>query len=124
METDYVFVYGSLKRGYRLFSQYLAGSEFVGEAALEGYTIHQVEGAWYPGIQEGEGQVQGEVFKVGPETLRQLDLVEGEGQLYDRVKADVYLAKEGETLSVFIYVFKNQEFLGPVIEDGVWRSKD
>jgi gamma-glutamylcyclotransferase (GGCT)/AIG2-like uncharacterized protein YtfP len=123
METDYVFVYGSLKRGYRLFSQYLGGSEFVGEATLKNYTIHKVEGAWYPGIQEGKGQVQGEVFKIGPETLKQLDLVEGEGQLYDRVSADVVMAK-GETLSVFVYVFKNRDFLGSVIEDGVWKKKD
>ena len=123
METDLVFVYGSLKRGYRLYSQYLEECEFVGEATLKGYTLHKVEGAWYPGIQEGGGKVLGEVFRIGEDNLRQLDLVEGEGQLYDRVVADVEL-DAGGTTSVFLYVFKNKELLEAVIEDGVWRSKD
>ena len=124
METDFVFVYGSLKRGYRLFSQYLEETAFIGKATLEGYTLHKVDNAWYPGIKKGAGKVKGEVFKIGPDNLKQLDLVEGEGQLYDRITAEVVLENLGETLTAYVYIFKKKEFLGPVIKDGIWKKKD
>ena len=124
METEYVFVYGSLKRGYRLFSQYMEETAFIGKAVLEGYTLHRVKGAWYPGIRKGDGNVKGEVFKIGPEDLKQLDLVEGEGQLYDRITAEVEIENLEERLTAFVYVFKNKKFLGDLIKDGVWEEED
>jgi len=119
METEYVFVYGSLKRGFRLFPPHLADSEFIGAGTLNGYTLHEVQGAWYPGITDGVGFVKGEVFRVDEGKVHQLDGVEVEGSLYDRITADVEL-NSGDILSAFVYVFREKESLGPVINSGIW----
>ena len=76
----FVFVYGTLKRGLRLH-HYMDDCRFIGEGTLNGYTIHQVKGCWYPGIKKGDGFVKGEVFGLDEQKLKTLDGVEGLGFL-------------------------------------------
>jgi gamma-glutamylcyclotransferase (GGCT)/AIG2-like uncharacterized protein YtfP len=123
MPNYLVFVYGSLKRGFRLFDHHLADCRFVGEATLPGYTIHKVEGAWYPGVQEGDGIVKGEVFEVDSDKLANLDVVEAEGKLYDRIIKDVIMDEDEFRVQVQLYVFRSKEKLGPVIQDGIWTDR-
>ena len=81
---QYLFIYGTLKRGERNH-QLLAGESFVGEAITEPHYRLYDCGA-HPALVEDEatGQaVRGEVYLVGVETLRRLDVLEDAPRLYD-----------------------------------------
>ena len=80
-----VFVYGTLKTGYRLHA-HMTGSRFLGEARTEPlYRLFRID--WFPGLVEsldGTG-IRGEVWEVSASTLRQLDVVEEvDAGLYER----------------------------------------
>lgn len=77
--SQLIFVYGSLKRGYRLH-QLLAGQEFLGAARTAcQYRIYDL--GEYPGLTEVDGgvSVAGEVYRVSTECLQLLDDVEEVG---------------------------------------------
>ncbi len=95
-----VFVYGTLKKGFRLPS-YLENSKFLGEGYIEGYDMYKID--WYPVIVKGNGNVYGEIYEVDDEILKNLDAVEDEGILYKRIKEKVKI-KEKE-LEAFVYVY-------------------
>lgn len=79
-----LFVYGSLKRGYRHHRQ-LDGAEFAGDACTAaGYRL--VRCGEYPALvcSGGAGVVLGEVFRVDGELLERLDVFEGCPELYQR----------------------------------------
>ena len=86
-----VFVYGSLKRGYRLH-HLLQDQKFLGPAStITRYRLF--DAGEYPGLVEvstdniGQGvSVRGELYRVDDECLRRLDEAEGvdEGLYYRR----------------------------------------
>ena len=76
-----VFVYGTLKRGERNHG-WLAEAPFLGEATLEGITLHDL--GPFPMAVAGEGRCHGEIYAVKPKELLQLDALEGYPRLYDR----------------------------------------
>lgn len=81
-----LFVYGTLKRG-DLRSKHLLGQMYLGDASTEPrYRLYDC--GTFPGMIEvasGGVSVQGEVYDVSAECLRQLDDVEGvEEGLYAR----------------------------------------
>jgi gamma-glutamylcyclotransferase (GGCT)/AIG2-like uncharacterized protein YtfP len=71
-----LFVYGSLKRGFRHHSE-LAGAHFVSEVrTIRGYTL--VSLGPYPAlIVSGRDHVAGELYRVKQSHLQRLDLFEG-----------------------------------------------
>lgn len=80
---EYVFIYGTLKRGERNH-RLLAGEQFVGEAVTEPlYRLYDC-GAYPALVEDGvHGRVvRGEVYLVGPATLCQLDALEAAPHLY------------------------------------------
>ena len=81
---QYLFIYGTLKRGERNH-RLLVGASFVGEAVTEPrYRLHDC-GA-HPALVEDETNgraIRGEVYLVGPATLRRLDLLEDAPDLYE-----------------------------------------
>lgn len=87
MQMHRVFVYGTLKRGQANHPGYLAESRFVGEArTAAAYLMHSVG---FPLIQKDElgsggAPVAGEVYEVDDETLSDLDMLEGNGRMYQR----------------------------------------
>lgn len=93
--SELVFVYGTLRRGGSNAFR-MDGAEFVGEGFVRGklYAI-----SWYPGlvVEDGAGEVRGDVFRVGSDLLIALDEFEGlsageiEGSEYRRVITRVYL---------------------------------
>ncbi len=95
-----VFVYGTLKRGFRLHF-YLESGKFLGEGFIEGYEMYIVD--WYPAVIKGKGKVFGEIYEVDDKTLKLLDEIEDEGLLYKRVKEKVYTGKG--IVEAFIYVY-------------------
>ncbi|MBI3700504.1 MAG: gamma-glutamylcyclotransferase [Afipia sp.] len=101
-----VFVYGTLKRGFRNF-RFLENSLFVGEA----YTLtrYRMLDGRFPVLRDSGPdlrQVSGEVFDIDDRTLATLDELESVGiGMYERVETDVMLSGDGgQAARAFIYV--------------------
>ena len=81
---QYLFLYGTLKRGERNH-HLLAGESFVGEAFTEPrYRLYDC--GTHPALVEDETNgraIHGEVYLVGPTTLRRLDVLEDAPNLYE-----------------------------------------
>ncbi|RCX07884.1 gamma-glutamylcyclotransferase (GGCT)/AIG2-like uncharacterized protein YtfP [Anaerobacterium chartisolvens] len=104
----YVFVYGSLMRGY-WNHPLLDNEKYAGAATVKGYGLYNV--ASYPGVVRREGVgVRGELYDVCERTLSVLDQLEDEGDMYIR-RAVTAETDEGEA-EAFIYVWN-----GSVRED-------
>ncbi len=100
-----LFVYGSLKQGGENHGE-LAGQYFLGPArTVPGYTLYSLGS--YPGlIPEATDRlgVTGELWRVDPDCLRRLDLLEGVAEgLYTR--AGISLAHPGSTETVETYFY-------------------
>lgn len=107
MQKIKVFVYGTLMKNRRNH-HYLKEATFLGTAELENYEMYRV--ATYPGIVPKPGaQILGEVYEINSETLKLIDRLEAEGNLYIRTKEEVLL-NEKKT-EVFVYVW-NKEIKG------------
>ena len=120
MSSQYIFVYGSLKRGFPL-ERYLVGCEFISPGKLEGASLLNL-GA-YPALilcRPSTG-VLGEIYKLGGATLlTMLDAVENEGLMYKRVQMEVH-TPPAEKLTCWVYVYMpmiKQEF----VENGNWEG--
>lgn len=94
MNTEAVFVYGTLRQGGSNHFR-MEGAEFLGAGSIFG-AIHRIE--WYPALLcGGAGEVKGELYRVCAEHLRALDVFEGivpdsdEPREYRRVKVEVTL---------------------------------
>ena len=102
-----VFVYGSLKRGFRNH-QYVENARFVGEA----YTVthfRMLDGS-FPVLRDAGADrmpISGEVFDVDAPTLVKLDELESVASgMYDRVEIDVILIgpQNEQPCSAFVYI--------------------
>lgn len=90
-----VFVYGTLKRGYRnhrlLTVGYYQGSDqrtvisSLGPATMKGYTLLQIPSGGFPcAVPARGGRVHGELYLVSPDVMRKLDLLEDAPNMYRR----------------------------------------
>ena len=68
-----VFVYGTLLKGLER-SHVLSSSSYLGPALVQAQLFDLGS---YPGIGEGNNDVIGELYEVTPETLAELDSIEG-----------------------------------------------
>lgn len=90
---SFVFVYGTLKTGHSNH-HYLANSTRIGTArtALKNYVMFDYG---FPVVmrayREPSGHITGEAYRVNMETLRCLDALEGEGEMYRRVLTPVLI---------------------------------
>lgn len=89
---DFVFVYGSLKRGYYGHDQ-MDGCRFVAETRTAQPHYAMVAFPWpdapheaYPGLIEGQSFITGEVYEVPENLMPRLDEFELEGRDYKRRK--------------------------------------
>lgn len=104
-QTNLLFVYGSLKRGYSLHSE-LQEQQFVAEAVTPpDYRLFDI--GQYPGmvkvVSEGRS-VKGELYQVTPRCLLRLDEVEGVDEgLY--VRTTIPLASPSQTEQVWTYLY-------------------
>lgn len=110
-----VFVYGSLKQGFGNHEYHLGQSRMLGKAeTLPQYSLFSL-GA-YPGvIKGGVTAVQGELYEVNDDELRNLDRLEGHPSYYQR---EVIETSEGEA---WIYLLPEDEYQDfETIESGEW----
>lgn len=123
---ELVFVYGTLRKGASNHFR-MAGAEPVGMATVRGW-MYKID--WYPGVvldEEGEWVV-GEVYRVSPEALRQLDEFEGtggeEGDEYRRVKVTVRYQRGSETEEVWMWEYRRSPAHRPLVGSGNWLRQE
>jgi gamma-glutamylcyclotransferase (GGCT)/AIG2-like uncharacterized protein YtfP/cation transport regulator ChaC len=135
METDLVFVYGTL-RMYEENDVLLKKSKLISRQCWTKGVLADT-GLGYPAIiKEYEGEsdesitdpyVYGELYKVSPDVLEKLDELEGYydsggNNLYDRIIQTVY--SDIGTFKAYVYIWADQnvkEF--PLIPLGDWKYK-
>lgn len=113
-----IFVYGTLKRGFR--NHHLVhDSEYLGEATTaERYTMTVAEGTPFVNRDKKLSHIHGEVYSVTANTFDKLDELEEHPVWYKREEIEVHLHQENEQplfLTAWIY-FKSQG--GVVISTG------
>lgn len=111
-----VFVYGTLKKGFGNHRLLDGRSVFVQEDAIQGHTLFDL--GPYPALQSGgEDTISGEVYMIGPNTLRDLDRLEGHPTFYERRVVKTVGGHE-----VWAYFMDNVRGSARKIE-GSWPSK-
>jgi gamma-glutamylcyclotransferase (GGCT)/AIG2-like uncharacterized protein YtfP len=131
--TNYIFVYGTLKRDG--FNNYLLdGCSFIGYGRALGFVLVEMGGC--PGMMPGvasrhdhNDDAMGEVYGVSdeelPHVLARLDQLENEGSLYVRVKAKVQLYNnEGvmQNLECVTYLFMPNLDPDSLVKGGEWNA--
>ncbi len=117
-----VFVYGSLKRGYRLHTA-LAGSSFVSEVKTPpDYRLYSLGS--FPALvatDKGKGNiVHGELFRITTDNLNYLDIVEGVKRgMYRRHNLKV-IDKDGDEHEAVTYVWRLGVGNCRLIPGGIW----
>ena len=105
MNTNPVFVYGTLRKGGSNHFR-MSGTDFVGGGKISG-RMYRID--WYPALLcGGEASVKGELYRVSDSTLEALDRFEGitpdatEPREYRRVKTSVLL-ESGQTGDAWVW---------------------
>ena len=118
-----IFVYGTLKRGLSNH-RYLAGQQFIGEAATTaGFRLFDLGG--YPGMISDPAtgrSIRGEVWAVDADCLRQLDLLEDvAGGEYLRTRIPLLPPFSEKNVEGYLYLRP----VGGLRElDGVWNESN
>jgi gamma-glutamylaminecyclotransferase len=102
---DYVFVYGSLKRG---FSNHhlIEPARFIGSGRTPP-RFDMLDLGGFPGAIHGKHSMTGEVYEVDPQIMVRLDRLEGNGTLYLRRKFPVSV--EGRQIQAWIYLYLHDD---------------
>lgn len=123
--TD-VFVYGTLKEGFRLDRRFLSETRTKVQKAEIDADLFNL--GWFPTIKAGTGNsVRGEVHSF-PETeisgvLDLLDRIEGVARgLYSRKKVKATL-ETGKQVDVWVYEYNGNVDPASRIESGIWEEK-
>ena len=112
----HVFVYGSLKRGFRNH-HFLATSRFVGTGTTR-CCFDLLDLGYFPAMVKGGGfAIRGELFAVDRRTLNTLDLLESNGTFYEREQHPVIMEGAG-MVSAWVYLLIDDAGLPAVTADG------
>jgi gamma-glutamylaminecyclotransferase len=112
----HVFVYGSLKRGFRNH-HFLATSRFVGPGTTR-RDFDLLDLGYFPAaIRLGAFAIRGELFAVDRRTLNTLDRLEGNGTFYRREQHPVII-EEAKPVSAWIYLLLEPAGLPAVAAEG------
>jgi gamma-glutamylcyclotransferase (GGCT)/AIG2-like uncharacterized protein YtfP len=127
----FLFVYGTLMRGFQDGWQTRVGARFVGRGRMNGklYDLGEYPGAVFTD-GGSSGYVKGELYKVGDAELatRILDQFEGffprraHKSLFLRVVARVTL-EDGRTKNAWVYVYNRPVDESKLIPSGDYREK-
>jgi len=122
-EGTLVFVYGTLMKGRANHDHFLKNCTLMGEGRLFGFALYELGS--YPGIKpKKNAQVLGELYLVDERTLERLDILEGNGTLYDRVDVEV-LGHPSHTYMAQTYVYKGRIKVDKLVSmnDQPWGKK-
>ena len=114
-----LFVYGSLKRGFRHHCV-LRGAPFERSArTAKGFRL-VLQGEYPALVSGGMGSVEGELYLVTAELLAELDHFEGCPDLYRR---EPILLEDGSRALTYVVLPERAQAL-PAIADGRWIEPD
>jgi gamma-glutamylcyclotransferase (GGCT)/AIG2-like uncharacterized protein YtfP len=100
MESVNILVYGTLMQGYR--NHFLIENQkYLGNCKIKGFEMYHVHS--FPGVVEGKGQIQGEVYQVDDSLLPALDKLESIGSMYDRKEVEIEI--QGKSIKAWIYTW-------------------
>lgn len=113
MATEYIFVYGSLRRGFASPAREVLDdyAEFISDAIYQG-KLYKID--WYPGVVPSDDEddiVHGEVYKIinREEVLRKLDRYEGCSTMDQKphafVRKKVEVKSSGNEITAWIYLY-------------------
>lgn len=124
MNTEPVFVYGTLRRGGSNHFR-MDGADFVGGGNIAG-KIFRID--WYPAlVLGGENSVMGELYRVNTDHLRALDVFEGivpgegESREYRRVQVAVTMGS-GEMESAWVWEWIGDLSSAVALDTGNWLA--
>jgi gamma-glutamylcyclotransferase (GGCT)/AIG2-like uncharacterized protein YtfP len=90
LEINRIAVYGTLKKGFSNYYNYLLNSKHIGKGITESKYPLVVHGLPYMIDEEGVGHnVQVDVFKVSNSKLKELDKLEGHPNWYERKQVKI-----------------------------------
>lgn len=117
MESNLLFVYGSLKRGGYL-AHALTDAHFVGEFITRKakYSLFSPNDNW-PMFMKGDYHVAGEVYKINEAIRNRIDWVEGHPQLFERALVKIRGLKDRA------YIYKASGRLIKAYEDLKYESE-
>lgn len=113
-QSHLVFVYGSLKKGFSNHSL-IANSKFLGSTETVGRNYRMFSLSYFPTVAETDSTdfaVIGELYEVDSNTLRELDLLEGNGHLYNRKLVKVYCGLD--VVEAWMYLRMPDDIICPV----------
>ncbi|NPA62821.1 MAG: gamma-glutamylcyclotransferase [Methanococci archaeon] len=116
---EYVFVYGSLRKGFWNHEPYLKNSKFIGKGRTkEKYAMYA---DIIPYVVENEkiSHIVGEVYEVDEETLKRIDRLEGHPDYYERKKVKIIL-ESGEEIEAWLYFYP--EPYGILVKSGDYKD--
>lgn len=110
-----LFVYGTLKKGFRNQS-YLQGALFLGEFITdERYSMYDFD--TYPAVAEfGKDGIFGEVYKINSDHLASTDALECYPDFYQRVSISTPFG------DAWMYIVEQSQCLGKPKISGCWHA--
>jgi gamma-glutamylaminecyclotransferase len=100
----YVFVYGTLKKGYGNNQRLLRDTKFIDAGVtLMPYDLRDL-GPFPVVVNNKRARVLGEVYDCTKQELKRLDQLEGYPRMYGRKKVLVELNATGHRVQCFMYV--------------------
>ncbi len=126
MNPDYIFVYGTLKKGYRANYMIEKIARYVDKAKIHGIMYNLGS---YPGILENSNSfVYGEIYEIKDlDTLKEIDRYEGcdpndPDSLFVRKRTIAFCDDESQILA-FVYFYNRVVEGSPEIHSGIWNKK-
>lgn len=126
METEFFFVYGTLKKG-GVFAEHFNGYRVSSEkATINNMNLYSI--GWFPGILPGNGTVIGELHEYKePKTVTTLmDQIEGYNKanpkqsLFIRKYVTV-VTKTDKEIKAVVYIYNNPKHVDlKQIHSGIW----
>jgi gamma-glutamylcyclotransferase (GGCT)/AIG2-like uncharacterized protein YtfP len=111
-----LFAYGTLMRGYALHAVLARGATLLATGSVRGRLLDLGS---YPGLIDGAGRVQGEVYRLDdPELLPLLDREEGYNFVRRRGMATL---AGGRRARVWLYRYRGTRARATPIPDGDYR---
>ena len=87
--TEFLIVYGTLRKGLSGYLQYLAFQEPVGLVKVQGFDMYIRSDQGYIFIIKGHGTITGEIYSVNIQKIEELDEYEECPYIYSRIRIQV-----------------------------------
>jgi len=122
LQDNLVAVYGTLKKGFNNYYNYLTSSKHVGAGKTQDKYPLIVDGLPYLLNKKGLGyNVKVDVFKVSDATFKKLDMLEGHPRWYRREQIPVKL-NNGKVVTCWIYFNRVKEAGNNPIQESYEQS--